>query len=68
VADTPDIKHSVRIVAVSGLATCDHCQELYSWLLEVDQLKSRAATLVCPTCGGSSVIDLDTIYTKLEVT
>ena len=56
----------VRVIAVSGLASCTVCSSLISFRLlwnDVDRIEA----LRCPRCGGSLEPHLDSLHPEMEL-
>jgi len=56
----------VRLLALTGLATCDVCSCVVSFRVLASQLE-RLEALGCPRCGGSLDPHENSIHPELEI-
>lgn len=56
----------VRVTHVSGLATCEVCSRLISWLYSWRDL-DRVSELRCPCCKGLCNVEVGSAVPLLEV-
>lgn len=57
----------VRVVAVSGLATCGVCRTLMSFEVRCEEFETKDR-IVCPVCRGSAHVHESTVIPLIEVT
>lgn len=56
----------VRVIAVSGLASCLVCSRLISWRLAWKDLDA-VSQLLCPVCRGSCDVHVHTTVSIVDV-
>jgi len=57
----------VRVVAVSGLATCDVCSTLLSFEVRREEFDTKDR-IACPRCGGTAHLHEATVVPVIEIT
>lgn len=57
----------VRLVAVSGLATCGVCRTLVSFEIRHEEFETKDR-IACPLCRGTARVHESTVIPLIEVT